>query len=106
MTRRLALVVACALVLGACTPDSADPTSTTGATVTTTPPDGTTSTTTAGTTTTLPEPTWEDLPGVEALPAPVQEELLSLGQRRLRDQNREAGGDAGGSDGSNDLDQG
>ena len=78
MTRRLALVVACALVLGACTPDSADPTSTTGATVTTTPPDGTTSTTTAGTTTTLPEPTWEDLPGVEALPAPVQEELLSL----------------------------
>jgi hypothetical protein len=77
--RRLVLVLACALVLAACTPDAGDTTSTTGATDGTTAPDTTTSSTTAAdTTTTLPEPTWEDLPGIDTLPAPVQEELLTL----------------------------
>jgi hypothetical protein len=78
VTRRLALVLACALVLGACTPDAADPTSTTAGSGSTTSPDATTSTTTGETTTTLPEPTWDELPGIDTLPEPVQEELLSL----------------------------
>ena len=78
MTRRLALVLACALVLGACSPDASEPTSTTS-TGTTGAPEGTTSSTTvAGTTTSLPEPTWTELPGIEALPAEVQDQLLSL----------------------------
>jgi hypothetical protein len=79
VTRRLALVLACALVLGACSPDAVDTTSTTGATDTTGAPDESSSTTaTAETTTTLPEPTWDSLPGIDALPAEVQDELLSL----------------------------
>ena len=28
--------------------------------------------------TTLPQPTWEELPGIDALPAEVQEQLLGL----------------------------
>jgi hypothetical protein len=77
VTRRLALVLACALVLGACTPDAGETTSTTSEADTTTSSEASTSTT-AAETTTLPEPTWDELPGIDALPAPVQEELLSL----------------------------
>jgi len=79
VTRRLALILACALILGACTPTTAD-TTTTAPTGTSTEPEG--STTTGGvdpsTTTTLAEPTWDELPGIDALPAEVQDELLGL----------------------------
>jgi hypothetical protein len=79
VTRRLASILACALILGACTPTTAD-TTTTAPPATTTEVEGTP--TTSGedptTTTTLAEPTWEELPGVDALPAEVQGELLGL----------------------------
>jgi hypothetical protein len=71
-------VLACALILGACTPDTADTSSTSASTATNGTPQGTTSTTPGETTTTLPEPTWEELPGIDALPAPVRDELLAL----------------------------
>ncbi|MGH3667733.1 MAG: hypothetical protein ACRDU7_05550, partial [Acidimicrobiia bacterium] len=79
MTRRLAMILACALILGACTSTTAD-TTTTAQSATSSAPEG--STTTGGeaptTTTTLAEPTWEELPGIDALPAEVQDELLGL----------------------------
>jgi hypothetical protein len=80
VTRRLALVVALALTLGACTDDTTG-TTTTGQSATTTTTTGAeaTSTTVARvTTTTLSEPTWEELPGIDALPQEVQDELLGL----------------------------
>jgi len=80
VTRRLASILACALILGACTPTTADTTTTTAPPATTTEAEGTP--TTSGeeptTTTTLAEPTWEELPGIDALPAEVQDELLRL----------------------------
>lgn len=79
MTRPLASIVACALILGACTPTTSDTTTTVPATSSTeTGGTATTSGADASTTTTLAEPTWEELPGIDALPAAVQEELLGL----------------------------
>jgi len=73
------MIIACALILGACTSTTAD-TTTTVSSATSSAPEG--STTTGGeapaTTTTLAEPTWEELPGIDALPEAVQDELLAL----------------------------
>jgi hypothetical protein len=81
VTRRLALILACALILGACTPSTAD-TTITAPSATSTEAEATTTTSTTGdestTTTTLGETTWEELPGIDALPAEVQDELLAL----------------------------
>ncbi len=79
MFRRLVPVVALALIAAACTPGSGastttsqtgDSTTTVGSTTTTSGP--------TSTTTTLPEPTWDQLPGIDTLPEEVQDELLSL----------------------------
>jgi hypothetical protein len=79
MTRRLALVVALALIVGACSRTSGETTTTSAPETTTTVDDGTTSTSgQTTTTTTLAEPTWEELPGIESLPQEVQDELLAL----------------------------
>jgi len=82
MTRRLALAVALALAfaIGACTEDTTGTTTTEQSAATTTTRVESTTTTTAAqvTTTALPEPPWEDLPGIEALPQEVQDELLDL----------------------------
>lgn len=79
MTRRLALVVALALIVGACNRSSGETTSTSAGETTTTVDDITTSTSgPTTTTTTLAEPTWDELPGIETLPQEVQDELLAL----------------------------
>jgi hypothetical protein len=77
MIRRLVLVVALALVLGACTDDTVG-TTTTAQSATTTEVEATTTTIGTVTTTTLPAPTWDELPGIDALPEEVQDELLAL----------------------------
>jgi hypothetical protein len=79
VTRRLALLIACALILGACTGSTADSsTTTTAQSGPTTEADATTTSTEGTTTTTLGEPTWDDLPGIDALPQEVQDQLLAL----------------------------
>ncbi|HEX9865968.1 MAG TPA: hypothetical protein VGC03_13465 [Acidimicrobiia bacterium] len=80
MTRRVLSAVALALLLAACTGVSGETTTTTLAgQETTTTAVATTSTSEATTTTsTLPEPTWDELPGVESLPQEIQDELLAL----------------------------
>ncbi len=69
-------------MLGACTPTTAGTTTTAPDSSSTTAPAEETTTSDSGeeatTTTTLGEPTWEELPGIEALPAEVQDELLDL----------------------------
>ena len=77
MIRRLAPVVALVLVSSACTSDSVGTTTTTPLASTTAVIEGTTSTE-GTTTTTLPDPTWSELPGIDALPQEVQDELLAL----------------------------
>ncbi|MGH8914245.1 MAG: hypothetical protein ACRDZM_06990 [Acidimicrobiia bacterium] len=79
MTRRLLLIVALALVVASCDPNSAETTTTSNGAVTTSAADGTTSTSgEATTTTTLPAPTWDELPEIDSLPQEVQSELLEL----------------------------
>lgn len=79
MVRRLVLIVAFAFIIAACTDTSGETTTTSAGETTTTVDDGTTSTTgQTTTTTTLVEPTWDELPGIESLPAEVQDELLAL----------------------------
>jgi len=80
VTRLLAVVLALALVLGACTPETVSTTTNapSGSTSTTSAAATTTTTTAQVTTTTLPEPTWDTLPGIDVLPQEVQDELLAL----------------------------
>src|SRR3970040_1320454 len=79
MTRRLAVVLALALALGACPRETVSTTTNAPPGSTSTTVTSTTTTTTAQvTTTTLPEPTWDTLPGIDALPQEVQDELLAL----------------------------
>ncbi len=79
MFRRIASLVALALIVAACTGDSVGTTTTAGQATSTTVADTTTTTEAATTsTTTLPEPTWDRLPGIDALPQEVQDELLTL----------------------------
>lgn len=78
MTRLLASILACALILSACTSTTSNTTSTAPSTSTDTEGSTTTNGGDPSTTTTLAEPTWKELPGIDALPAAVQEELLAL----------------------------
>jgi hypothetical protein len=80
MFRRLALAVALALIAAACTTAGGGTTTTSDGVTTTTAVPATTSTLAEpGTTsTTLPEPTWDALPGIDTLPQEVQDELLGL----------------------------
>jgi hypothetical protein len=78
MIRRVAPIVALALIAAACTPVTVvSDTTLPGGTTTTVAPT-TTTTTEPTTSTTLPEPTWEELPGIDSLPQEVQDELLGL----------------------------
>ena len=79
MVRRLFLLLALVIVVAACTNGSTTTsTDSSGGTVTTTSgsPE-TTSEIPAGTTTTV-APTWTELPGLDALPQEIQDELLEL----------------------------
>ena len=78
MTRRLALLIACALIFAACTGATADSSTTSPQSATSTEVDETTTSTEGTTTTTLGEPTWDELPGIDALPQEVQDQLLAL----------------------------
>jgi len=80
MFRRLAVVLALALLVAACNRASVETTTTLAGGSTSTAAEATTSTSVGSTTTTttLPEPTWDELPGIEALPQEVQDQLLEL----------------------------
>jgi hypothetical protein len=78
MIRRVAPIVALAMIATACTPVTVVSDTTLPGETTTTVAPATTTTTEPTTTTTLPEPTWEDLPGVDSLSQEVQDELLGL----------------------------